>query len=61
MVQAVYNVQDAELFQIRAASEIAWYFIDGYADGIWLDNPFADPSIPLTKRPIDRKACAKNQ
>ncbi len=48
LLRAAYHDNDTEMFQLRAASELAWYFIDGYADGIWLDNPFADPAIPLT-------------
>lgn len=48
LVHGTYNDQDAELFQIRAASELAWYFIDGYADGIWIDNPFIKASGVLS-------------
>jgi (E)-4-hydroxy-3-methylbut-2-enyl-diphosphate synthase len=46
MIRAAYHDTDPELFGIRAASELAWYFIDGYADGIWLDNTFTGPSMP---------------
>ncbi|MFC2112986.1 (E)-4-hydroxy-3-methylbut-2-enyl-diphosphate synthase [Bacteroidota bacterium] len=45
-IQADYNETDLELFQIKAAAELAWYFIDGHADGLWLDNPFAKRSVP---------------
>jgi (E)-4-hydroxy-3-methylbut-2-enyl-diphosphate synthase len=45
-VQADYNDNDLELFQVRAAAELSWYFIDGYADGLWLDNPFARRPVP---------------
>lgn len=38
LVRAEYHDQEEELFRIRAAGELAWYFIDGYADGIWLEN-----------------------
>ncbi|MFC2115564.1 (E)-4-hydroxy-3-methylbut-2-enyl-diphosphate synthase [Bacteroidota bacterium] len=48
LVQTAYQDHDTEIFQLRAASELAWYFIDGYADGIWLDNPFIKPDIPLS-------------
>jgi (E)-4-hydroxy-3-methylbut-2-enyl-diphosphate synthase len=48
LVRAVYPDGDPELFQIRAAAELAWYFLDGYADGIWLDNPFAGSSLPAS-------------
>ena len=48
MVYSAYRDKDAERFQIRAASGLACYFIDGYADGIWLDNPFAVPSLSLS-------------
>lgn len=48
VVHGTYKDHDIELFQIRAASELAWYFIDGYADGIWLDNPFVDASVALS-------------
>lgn len=46
IIQADYNDNDLEIFQVRAAAELAWYFIDGYADGIWLDNPFARRPVP---------------
>jgi len=42
IVMASYNESDPEKFWIRTAAELAWYFIDGYADGLWLDHPFAD-------------------
>jgi (E)-4-hydroxy-3-methylbut-2-enyl-diphosphate synthase len=45
-IQADYNDTDLELFQVKAAAELAWYFIDGHADGIWLDNPFAGRPVP---------------
>ncbi len=46
IIQADYKDNDLEMFQIRTASELAWYFIDGYADGIWLNNPFAGRRVP---------------
>ncbi len=46
LIQAAYREKEAEMFQIRASAELAAYFIDGYADGIWLDNPFADKALP---------------
>ena len=42
IVMASYNERDPERFWINTAADLAWYFIDGYADGIWLDHPFAD-------------------
>jgi (E)-4-hydroxy-3-methylbut-2-enyl-diphosphate synthase len=42
IIMASYNESDQERFWIRTAAELAWYFIDGYADGLWLDHPFAD-------------------
>jgi (E)-4-hydroxy-3-methylbut-2-enyl-diphosphate synthase len=42
IIMASYNENDREKFWIRTAAELAWYFIDGYADGLWLDHPFAD-------------------
>jgi len=42
IVLASYNERDRERFWISTAAELAWYFIDGYADGLWLDHPFAD-------------------
>ena len=45
-IQADYNDNDMEMFQVKAAAELSWYFIDGYADGLWLDNPFARRSVP---------------
>ena len=40
IIQASYKDSDAEMFQLRSTSELAWYFIDGYADGIWLNDTF---------------------
>jgi (E)-4-hydroxy-3-methylbut-2-enyl-diphosphate synthase len=34
------------MFQVRAAAELGGYFLDGYGDGIWLDNTFSPGSIP---------------
>ncbi len=48
LVQATCHDHDTEMFSLRTASELAWYFIDGYADGIWLNNPFTEPYIPLS-------------
>lgn len=42
IIMASYNENDRERFWMRTATELAWYFIDGYADGLWLDHPFAD-------------------
>jgi (E)-4-hydroxy-3-methylbut-2-enyl-diphosphate synthase len=42
IIMAAYNENEPEKFWIRTAAELAWYFIDGYADGLWLDHPFAD-------------------
>jgi (E)-4-hydroxy-3-methylbut-2-enyl-diphosphate synthase len=42
VIMASYNESDREKFWIKTAAELAWYFIDGYADGLWLDHPFAD-------------------
>jgi (E)-4-hydroxy-3-methylbut-2-enyl-diphosphate synthase len=42
IVMAAYTESDRERFWISTAAELAWYFIDGYADGLWLDHPFAD-------------------
>ncbi len=42
IIMASYIESDREEFWIKTASELAWYFIDGYADGLWLDHPFAD-------------------
>ncbi len=48
IVQAAFLEQEPEMFQIRAAAELAWYFIDGYADGVWLDNPLAERRLCMT-------------
>ena len=48
IIQATYNDHDEEMFKIRAASELSWYFIDGYADGLWMDRPFKDQAVPMT-------------
>jgi (E)-4-hydroxy-3-methylbut-2-enyl-diphosphate synthase len=42
VIMTSYNERDQETFWMKTASDLAWYFIDGYADGIWLDHPFAD-------------------
>jgi (E)-4-hydroxy-3-methylbut-2-enyl-diphosphate synthase len=42
IIMASYNESDQEKFWIRTATELSWYFIDGYAQGLWLDHPFAD-------------------
>jgi len=46
IIQSAFKENDHEMFQIQAASEMAWYFLDGYADGIWLDNTFSRGTIP---------------
>jgi (E)-4-hydroxy-3-methylbut-2-enyl-diphosphate synthase len=48
IIQASYKDSDPEMFQLRSASELAWYFIDGFADGIWIVNPFVGRSVPLS-------------
>jgi (E)-4-hydroxy-3-methylbut-2-enyl-diphosphate synthase len=48
LVRAAYHDTDPELFLVRAASQLAWYFIDGYADGIWIENAFTRPAMPST-------------
>jgi (E)-4-hydroxy-3-methylbut-2-enyl-diphosphate synthase len=42
IIMASYHENDREEFWIRTAAELAWYFVDGHADGLWLDHPFAD-------------------
>jgi (E)-4-hydroxy-3-methylbut-2-enyl-diphosphate synthase len=42
VIMASYHERDRERFWISTAAELAWYFIDGYGDGLWLDHPFAD-------------------
>jgi (E)-4-hydroxy-3-methylbut-2-enyl-diphosphate synthase len=42
IIMAAYTESDREKFWISTSAELAWYFIDGYADGLWLDHPFAD-------------------
>jgi len=48
IIQASFKDRDTEMFQLRSSSELAWYFIDGYADGIWLNNTFTEWTIPLS-------------
>jgi len=48
IIQASYKDSDTEMFQLRSSSELAWYFIDGYADGLWLSDTFTGQSIPLS-------------
>ena len=45
LVQAAYKDSDREMFRIRSAAELSWYFLDGHADGIWLDNPIAESGL----------------
>jgi len=40
IIRAAYKDVDEELFGIRTATELAHFFIDGYADGLWIYNPF---------------------
>ncbi len=46
IIQSTFKEHDREMFQLSAASELAWYFLDGYADGIWLDNAFSGMPVP---------------
>jgi len=46
IIQSHFKENDPEMFQLRSASELAWYFLDGYGDGIWLDNTFSKGTIP---------------
>jgi (E)-4-hydroxy-3-methylbut-2-enyl-diphosphate synthase len=40
IIRAAYNFTDEEILAIRIGGELGHFFIDGYADGIWIDNPF---------------------
>jgi (E)-4-hydroxy-3-methylbut-2-enyl-diphosphate synthase len=42
IIMASSRERDQERFWINTATELAWYFLDGFADGLWLDHPFAD-------------------
>ena len=42
IIMASLTERDRETFSIKTGAELAWYFLDGYADGLWLDHPFAD-------------------
>ena len=42
ILMASYHDNDRETFWIRTAAELAGHFIDGNADGLWLDHPFSD-------------------
>ncbi len=39
IIMAAYREKDPGKFAIKAAAELGSYFIDGYADGLWLENP----------------------
>jgi (E)-4-hydroxy-3-methylbut-2-enyl-diphosphate synthase len=42
IVMASFHERDREKFWISTATGLARYFLDGNADGIWLDHPFSD-------------------
>ncbi|MFZ4400085.1 MAG: (E)-4-hydroxy-3-methylbut-2-enyl-diphosphate synthase [Bacteroidales bacterium] len=46
IVRKSYNIEDKELFQMKAAADLNALLVDGYCDGIWIENPnFSDETI----------------
>lgn len=39
VIKADYSDSDKELYFLKAASELGVFFLDGLADGLWLNNP----------------------
>ena len=39
VIEADYTDSDKELYILKAASDLGVFFIDGLADGLWLNNP----------------------
>ena len=44
VIRATYKDADEEMFILRAAIDLGGLFIDGFADGLWLSNPFIEKS-----------------
>lgn len=38
VLQAIYNENDLEILQLRAAAQIGSHLVDGFGDGIWINN-----------------------
>lgn len=44
IIKRTYREQDPEVLRVKAAADIGPLFLDGFGDGIWIEN--LDPAIP---------------
>jgi (E)-4-hydroxy-3-methylbut-2-enyl-diphosphate synthase len=44
IIRGSYKDTDEEMFTLRAAIDLGGLFIDGFADGLWINNPFIEKS-----------------
>ena len=44
VIQADYSDSNRELYFLKAASDLGVFFLDGLADGLWLNNPNFSPT-----------------
>ena len=42
IIKKTYNIADLELFQMKAAADFNALLVDGFVDGIWIENPNFD-------------------
>jgi (E)-4-hydroxy-3-methylbut-2-enyl-diphosphate synthase len=48
IIKKTYNIADLELFQMKAAADFNALLVDGFVDGIWIENPNFDLGL-ITK------------
>jgi (E)-4-hydroxy-3-methylbut-2-enyl-diphosphate synthase len=48
IIKKTYDIADLELFQMKAAADLNTLLVDGFGDGIWIENPNFDLDI-ITK------------
>jgi (E)-4-hydroxy-3-methylbut-2-enyl-diphosphate synthase len=48
IINKTYNIADLELFQMKAAADFNALLVDGFVDGIWIENPNFDLGL-ITK------------
>ncbi len=48
IIKKTYNIADLEQFQMKAAADLNALLVDGFCDGIWIENPNFDLDI-ITK------------
>ena len=44
IIKRTYREQDPEVLRVKAAADIGPLFLDGFGDGVWIEN--LDPAIP---------------